>query len=252
MPPPAAPALAVGDGLFESIRVVEGRAFALDRHLARLFSSAEALGIDLAEQEVRRAVAAALAGSSLPLARLRVLCTGTGRPGPAVVSVDLDPFEPRTGPAVVLTAPWPLDESDPLVGHKTTAYADHVAALATARQRGGQEAVFANRAGMLCEGTASNVFYVLDGELRTPPLAAGCLPGVTRGLVLEWCGARELEEPLELVRERASEAFLTSSTRVVQPVRRWDDRELPAAGPVTEEVRRTWEERSRALWSTPM
>ena len=56
--------------------------------------------------------------------------------------------------------------------------------------------MFANTAGNLCEGTGSNVFYVADGELRTPTLASGCLAGVTRALVLEWCGGVEVDAPL--------------------------------------------------------
>ena len=103
------------------------------------------------------------------------------------------------------------------------------------RQQGASEAIFANLAGHLCEGTGSNVFYVVDGELRTPTLASGCLAGVTRALILEWYGGREVDEPIEVV-ERASEVFLASTTRDVQAVARWDGRELAAPGPVTAEV----------------
>lgn len=247
-----APPLAPGDGIFESVKVVEGRAFALDRHLARLFASARALGIAVAEDDVHRAVGVALLGCALPLGRLRVICSGAGDPGRAVVSVDLDPLPARTGPAAVVTAPFTVDERGPLTGHKTTAYADHVAALGYARSRGADEAVLANRRGDLCEATASNLFYVVDGELCTPSLASGCLPGITRALVLEWAGAREVDAPLELVREHATEVFLTSSTRDVQPVRRWDARELGAPGPVTLAVRQAWLERSGELLSAPM
>jgi branched-chain amino acid aminotransferase len=98
-------------------------------------------------------------------------------------------------------------------------------ALAHAQASGGSEAIFANTAGDLCEGTGSNVFYVVDGELRTPTLASGCLAGVTRGLVLDWCGAREVDEPIA-VAEAADEVFLVSTTRDVQAVTRWGTREL--------------------------
>ena len=134
------------------------------------------------------------------------------------------------------TVPWPRNERGALAGLKTTSYAENVVALADAQARGASEAIFANLAGHLCEGTGSNVFYVVDGELRTPTLASGCLAGVTRALVLEWYGGREVDEPIEVV-ERASEVFLVSTTRDVQAVSRWDDRELPAPGPVTAEVR---------------
>lgn len=250
---PAGPLpLAFGDGLFESVKVVDGRAFALERHLERLLASARTLGIDVREHDVRRAVEAALLGCALPMGRLRVVCSGTGVAGPAVVQVDLDPFEPRIGAAAVLTSPWTLDHTGPLAGHKTTAYADHVAALAEARSRGADEALLANRVGDLCEATTSNVFYAVDGELRTPSLASGCLPGVTRALVIEWHGAREVDEPIELVRHTASEVFLTSSTRDVQAVARWEDRTFEAPGPVTRAVQRAWAERFADLLAPPM
>ena len=143
----------------------------------------------------------------------------------------------------VVTVPWTRNEHGATAGLKTTSYAENVIALAHAHERGGSEALFANTAGHLCEGTGSNVFYVVDGELRTPSLASGCLAGITRELVVEWCGAREVDEPLAEVRERASEAFLVSTTRDVQAISRWDDRELPEPGPVTAACARTWSDR---------
>jgi len=106
--------------------------------------------------------------------------------------------------------------------------------------------VFANLQGHLCEGTGSNVFYVVDGELRTPTLASGCLAGVTRRLVLEWIGGVEVDEPIE-VAAAADEIFLVSTTRDVQGVTRWDDRELPAPGPVTLKAMETWRSREPEL-----
>ena len=106
------------------------------------------------------------------------------------------------------------------------------------RERGASEAIFANLAGHLCEGTGSNVFYVMDGELRTPTLAAGCLAGISRALLLEWYGGREVDEPVEVLAE-AEEIFLVSTTRDVQAVTRCDDRQL-VVGPVTEDCRKVW------------
>jgi len=126
-----------------------------------------------------------------------------------------------------------------VAGLKTTSYAENVVALAYASERGATEAVLPNTVGNLCEGTGSNVFYVVDGELRTPSLASGCLAGVTRALVLEWYGAREVDEPIEVV-EGAEEVFLASTTRDVQPVHRWNERDLPAPGPVTAAVAEAW------------
>ena len=87
------------------------------------------------------------------------------------------------------------------------------------REHGATEAIFANLAGHLCEGTGSNVGYVVDGEVRTPTLAAGCLAGVTRALLLEWADVREVDEPIEVL-DSADEIFLLSTTRDVQGVHR--------------------------------
>jgi branched-chain amino acid aminotransferase len=142
--------------------------------------------------------------------------------------------------------PWPRNERGALAGLKTTSYGENVRALARARERGASEAVFANLQGQLCEGTGTNVFYVLDGQLRTPTLASGCLAGITRRLVLDWYGAAEADVPIDEILH-ANEIFLTSTTRDVQGIQRWNDRELTAPGPVTTEVRKVWQEREPEL-----
>jgi branched-chain amino acid aminotransferase len=120
-----------------------------------------------------------------------------------------------------------------------------VLALARAHDRGAGEALMPDTLGRLCEGTGSNVFVVLDGRLVTPTLATGCLPGVTRALVLEWSDAIEEDVPFDALRD-ADEVFITSSTRDVQPVHRVDERALPAPGPLTESVIANFADRSRA------
>lgn len=99
--------------------------------------------------------------------------------------------------------------------------------------------------GRLCEGTGSNVFVFIDGRLITPTLDTGCLPGVTRALVLEWCDAVEEDMPFEALLS-AEEVFITSSTRDVQPVHRIDARSLIAPGPVTAAVMAEFARRSQA------
>jgi len=165
---------------------------------------------------------------------------------PPTLVVVADRMAPWPDATAVATVPWPRNERGALAGLKTTSYGENVVALARAASRGASEAIFANLAGNLCEGTGSNVFYVVDGQLRTPTLDSGCLAGITRALVLEWYGGVEVDEPIEVV-ERASEVFLASTTRDVQGVSRWDDRELPAPGPVTQEVRGVWEKRESEL-----
>jgi branched-chain amino acid aminotransferase len=156
------------------------------------------------------------------------------------------PMQPMPETTTVVTVPWVRNERGALAGLKTTSYAENVVALAEAQRHGATEAVFANTRGHLCEGTGSNVFYVVDGELRTPTLASGCLAGVTRALVLEWHGAVEVDEPIEVVEEHASEVFLVSTTRDVQGVTRWNERDLPV-GPVTRAAREVWRDREQDL-----
>jgi branched-chain amino acid aminotransferase len=246
--------LTVGDGVFEAIKVVGGLPFALDLHLERLHRSATGLGLEgVDEAAVRRGIAAVLDGFDLPLGRLRITVTGGPAPmgsgrgdaAPTVIVV-ADAMKPWPETTAVATVPWPRNERGALAGMKTTSYAENVVALAAAQKQGATEAIFANLAGHLCEGTGSNVFYVVDGELRTPTLASGCLAGVTRGLILDWYGGREVDEPIEVV-EGASEVFLASTTRDVQAVAAWDRRELPAPGPITREAAAMWAEREPEL-----
>jgi branched-chain amino acid aminotransferase len=134
--------------------------------------------------------------------------------------------------------PWPRNERSALAGVKTTSYAENVVALAEARSRGGSEAVFANTAGHLCEGSGTNVFLVLDGVLCTPPLSSGCLAGVSRAIIIELLGipVEERDVPVSALAD-AEEAFLTSATRYVQPIRSVDGAGFALCpGPVTEQV----------------
>ena len=239
----------VGDGVFEAVKTLGGTPFALTRHLERLQRSAAGLGLPAPDlDDVRRGVEAVTGDA--PIGRLRITYSagphpmGSGRGGgPPTLVVAWSAIEVAPSATTVVTVPWTRNEHGATAGLKTTSYADNVIALAHAVERGGSEAVFANTAGILCEGSGTNVFDVVDVELRTPTLASGCLAGVTRGLLVEWCGAREVDEPLADVLAHASEAFLASTTRDVQAISRWDDRELPAPGPVTQACADTWRAR---------
>ncbi|MFJ6707515.1 MULTISPECIES: aminotransferase class IV [unclassified Streptomyces] len=244
--------LTVGDGVFETVKATEGRPFALTRHLDRLSRSARGLGLpDPDHDEVRGACEAVLAANPMPLGRLRITYTGGHGPlgsdrgdrGPTLL-VAVSESDRRADTTAVITLPWTRNERGAVTGLKTTSYAENVVALARARQHGASEALFANTVGRLCEGTGSNVFVVLDGEIHTPPLASGCLDGITRALAVEWTGAKETDLPLDVL-ERADEVFLTSTLRDVQAVHRVDDRELPGTpGPVTAKAMRIFDERS--------
>ena len=174
-----------------------------------------------AAENQRYAVRVTVTGGPGPLGSMR------GEAGPTVVVATMPARGwPPVGDVVVV--PWPRNERGALTGLKTTSYGENVVALTYAKERGASEAVFGNLAGNLCEGTGTNVFVCIDGRVLTPPLSAGCLAGVTRDLILELTDASEDDLPLVALAD-ADEAFLTSTTREVQPVRAVDGRVLPAA-----------------------
>ncbi|WNB87334.1 aminotransferase class IV [Cellulomonas sp. ATA003] len=255
--------LTVGDGVFETCAVHDGRAFALTRHLRRLERSATGLGLPAPDADhIRTGVAAVLAAAGPSAGRVRI--TVTGGPGP-MGSNRLPAGEQR--PTVVVVAapatrapssrvvrvPWVRNERSAVAGLKTTSYAENVVALAYAAERGGDEALLANTVGDLCEGTGSNVVVEREGELLTPPLSSGCLAGITRELFLEWSRAaglpvRESEagelrwEVLDDVLAGRAHLALTSSTRHVQPVVALDGEPLEP-GPLTREAQRVFDAR---------
>jgi branched-chain amino acid aminotransferase len=249
--------LTTGDGVFEALKVTGGVPFAMTRHLARLRVSAAGLGLpepDLGQ--IRAGVHAVLAAAGQPdRARVRITVTagesvlGSARPdgltaAGLTVIIMLGELAQTPASCDVATAPWPRNERGLLSGVKTTSYAENVRALAWARERGAAEAIFANLAGNLCEGTGTNVFVVTGGRLVTPPLSAGCLAGVTRALVVEWAGVAEEDLPITALAS-AEEAFLTGTTRDVQPIRLVDGAALPAVpGPLTRKAGQIFAERS--------
>ncbi|MDL4774277.1 MULTISPECIES: aminotransferase class IV [Thermomonosporaceae] len=246
----------VGDGIFETVKATHGEPFALTRHLRRLARSAAGLGLPEPDQDAlaHGTLEVLAAAPRWPLARVRITYTsgpgplgsdrGTAGPTASIIVAEQRSF-PET--ADVTVVPWPRNERGALTGLKTTSYAENALALKYAKERGGGEAVFGNLAGNLCEGTGTNVFVVRGGRLVTPPLSSGCLAGVTRGLVLEWCGGEEEDLPLEDL-YRVEEAFLTSTTRNVQPIRAVDGTVLPVApGPVTAKAMETFAARGAEL-----
>lgn len=245
-------AFTVGDGVFETLKVTPAGPFALTRHLRRLSSSARAMGMPQPDDAViRAAVAELLAGAALGgLGRLRITYTGGVGPlgsdrGAAVPTLVLAvaPTQPWPPTTSVATVPWTRNERSALAGVKSTSYGENVVALAWAHERGASEAVFANGRGELCEGTGTNVFVVIDGEVVTPSLRSGCLAGITRELVLEWFSGQEADLPIDVL-ETADEVFVTSSTRYVHPVTRCDARVWAQPGPMAEELRRSFDVRA--------
>lgn len=232
--------LTVGDGVFETMKVVDGTAFALTRHLRRLRTSASSLALDVgrSDDELRAACTEVIAAAGpAEVGRLRLTITGgpgpagseRGTDGPTVLLVTGPPSAwPPT--AAVATVPFTRNPTGGLAGVKSTSYAENVLALARAHEVGASEAIFADVHGRLSEGTGSNVFIARDGRLLTPALSTACLAGITRELVLEVVEAEETEALTLDDLRTADEAFLTSSTRDVQPIGHVDGTALVSAG----------------------
>jgi len=249
-----------GDGLFETMRVVAGRAFLLDRHLERLAGSCRLMGFgrEIDRAGIAKDVGRLVEANGAREGYLRITVSrGPYRGGLAELAaeeptvliqarpMDLSPLE--APPSLALArSPYRLDEQSPITGHKSLSYQLNVLALAEARRRGADEAFFLNTAGHLAECAVSNLFFVAGGAVRTPAVSCGLLPGVTRAVVIELCGEEGLpvEEGAWGEEElcRAEEAFCTNSLRGVMGVERILDYEDAAlrVGPVTRRLQRAY------------
>ena len=216
-----------GDGVFEVIRLYDGRPFALDRHLARLERSATNLRLPLDVEAVRadawRLLAEAGAGPDHEL--LRIMVTRGGRRLLLTEPMVQTPEHVRL--SCVTYAPTRI-----LDGIKSLSYGANMLAGRLARERGFDEALLVTPHGRVLEAPTSSIFYVKDGDLLTPPLDEHILASITRAIVIEATGAAERSCTLDELLE-ADEAFLASTTREVQPVSAIDDRTFDAPGPVT-------------------
>ena len=235
--------LVAGDGVFEALAVYGGTPFAVRRHLERLARSAAGLRLDPPNLTVIEAAIHQVAeANKIGFGKVRVTYTagdgplGSDRlvssPRIIVAGAPLGPIPPT---ARVSISPWPRSERGILAGIKTTSYAENVVGLDWARAQGSSEVIFPNLAGMLCEGSGSNIFVVIEGSLVTPPLSSGCLAGVTRDLIIEFLGGIEADVPVDKVTSGdLSEAFLSSSLREAQAISHFDDFAMPVApGPVS-------------------
>ncbi|MBN2582915.1 MAG: aminotransferase class IV family protein [Planctomycetes bacterium] len=227
--------LLLGAGLFETLRAYDRFVFRLDDHLERLMASAKALEIPVAltARQIADALAETIDRNELDDARCRITLTRGALPAEDGADIEptclvtagaMTPYDDRlyTGGMTVTVSDAPVNPSDPTVGHKTTAYMGNLLVLRAAHARGAQEALRLNTRGQLCEGAISNVFVVRGGRLVTPPLEDGCLPGITRKVVLDLARDAGLEVAEESIGGpevlQAEEMFLTNTIMEVMPV----------------------------------
>ena len=251
-----------GEGIYETLRTYAREPFLFERHLRRLRHSASLLALDVPWSDadlladVRKTMAAqpGLAGpSGVEEAYIRILVTrGVGDlsynpaacPQPSLVII-VKPFpgQPeRTFSQGIKIALVSVRRNHPQALNpeiKSNNLINNALAMQEAIRRGAEEALMLNQAGELAECAQSNVFLVRGGAVRTPPLTAGLLPGVTREYVLELAASLGLDArearltPDDL--QAADEVFITGTTREVTPVVAVDNHRVweGTPGPIT-------------------
>lgn len=253
--------LMVGDGIFETLELVNGRLFARDRHLLRLHRSAQLVGLPLpSDDDLQRLIQHGVDHAPADHRRLRITVISTGselrpmRSDEAPLVIVATGTAPESAEsASVVTVPWVRNDRGRLTGVKTTSYQENLLIAQYARDAGAHEAVMANTRDQICEGSSSNVVLERVGELITPPLSSGCLAGVTRELALEWGQAAGLpireatedELPYSLMTNTTSAPdfalAMLGTLRGIQPVGELDGRPLPP-GPLIADLRRVFRE----------
>jgi len=217
----------VGDGVFTTTVVTDGVPFALGRNLERLTRHAARAGLPVPDPgRLRAAVFELLDADGVRSGRLRLTVTV------GVQAITVGPPSAYGSVSTAVTLPWRRNERGALAGVKSTSFGENVVAQRYFRPLGADEGLLANTVDEVCEGVTSNVFVVLDGVLHTPPLASGCLDGVTRELLCELLPVAEKPLPLGVM-AGCEEAFWTSATRKVQPIASLDGRPLRTDGALT-------------------
>ncbi len=259
---------AFGDSVYETLRTYAGRPFVLGRHLARLRRSTSRLAftLPLSDQELRSRVAAVLDRAQNPDSYIRVIVSrGVGDLsyrfdrvlGPTVVVLvkPLEPFVethfsegiPVSLVSVRRNSPRAVD---PAI--KASNLLNNVLATLEAQRTGAFEAILLNEREQIAEGAGSNVFIVKDGTLRTPPLDAGILPGITRELVLELAANMNVPMRQDPLRAEdllgADEAFITSTLKEIMAIARVGERPIGGGrqGPITARLHAAYREKTRA------
>jgi branched-chain amino acid aminotransferase len=249
--------LLLGDGVFETIRAYDGRLFRLADHLARLEAGATVLDIPLPAR-LDDAVITTLAANGWADAVLRLTVTRGATPpdrgglllptppSPTVLitgrALTTPPYPARyynPGLRVVWAGP-PRNEHSPLSRCKTLNYGDQVLLRQAVARAGADEGLQCNTAGAVVGASVASLFLVQGGTLITPALESGCLPGVTRAVVLELAAALGIPYVARIVLPAevagADEVFLTNTLLEVAPVATLNGRPFgarPGMGPLT-------------------
>jgi len=213
-----------GQGVFETILVKEQVPQFLDLHLARLKNSSAILRIESPDSgEITTGIKQLLGSHHDALGRLRItLYGGVSKPQ---LLLSLVEFKPWAAHVNVNISPWTRNIHSAIAGAKCSSYAESAVALSVAKELNYAESLFFNNAGQLAEAATSNIVIVVDGEAITPPLTSGCLPGITRQVLIDEGSVREVSIDADLL-VSASAAALLSSTRGVQPINVLVEREL--------------------------
>ena len=251
--------LLYGDGVFEGIRVYDGRVFLLREHIERLYEGADAirLEIPLSQSEMIDAVEETVKANGPEVTYVRLLVTrGSGTLGldirktdnPQVIVIAdriiMYPPELYEQGLHVITAKTIRNHPDALDPRiKSLNYLNNILARIEATDAGAAEALMLNHNGEVAECTGDNVFVVREGRISTPPISAGILAGITRNTVIALAREAEyiVEETALLPTDvySADECFLTGTAAEVVAVVRLDGREIGNGkpGPVTQKLR---------------
>ncbi len=252
-----------GEGAFETMRAYNGRPAFCDMHYHRLRSNCEKLQIELplSENAFEHAIVKTLNSNKLKEAFIRVTVSAvginSGLARPKNMSTNFVIFtralkeRPKAiyqrGASVVLVKSVFGDDPD-VAEIKSTNYLTKMLARLEVTKAKADEGIFQNRSGLILEGTASNIFVIKKGRIFTPPLADGCLPGITRWVVMglaEELGIECVESSIRTVDlKNVDEIFLTGSTTEITPVYevRGFFKKTTVPGPVTKQLMATYRE----------
>ena len=209
----------IGNGVFETIKTVDNKPWALSRHMRRAVASAQQLGLRRpAEDLVRNSVENLLETQQHAHGLLRLSFGANGNWSAVHLA-----YEPVKHGAKLLT----YDKAIVVQGQpiKSYPYTHRLEILEAIKSLGADEAIVCNDKGKICEGSVTNLLLCIDDKWVTPPISDGVLPGVMRALVIEYCGVSVRSIDRSEI-SRVQSAFLLSSLRIAQPVTAIDGREV--------------------------